>query len=394
MKEIVVRDYNEKKDKEAVEELERQCEFGSSGKPSLLTDLMGDSVCRVRNSPACIMLVAEYKEGDTTEIVGVVRGCIKNVSRGKRAAGDDFPIYVKAAYILGLRVSPCYRRLGLGTKLVSALEAWFKKNGVEYSYMTTDANQASINLFTLKCDYVKFRTPTVLVQPVHAHKKHINSVITVIQLSPQLSELIYRRVFSESEFFPKDIDVILCNKLSLGTYIAFPKKSLAMWDSQSGNLPKKFAMLSVWNTKQVFKLQVKGVSVLTHACCVGSRMLDEWMPWLRIPSVPDLFSPFGVYSLYGLHMEGKGASRLMKNLCAFIHNIARNDVGCCAIVAEVGRRDPVREAVPHWKRFSWDEDLWYMKKLTTEKHNGEEEDDDENENENGGDLDWSRCNFC
>ncbi|KAI3975552.1 hypothetical protein MKX01_002384 [Papaver californicum] len=360
MKEIVVRNYNENKDKEAVEELERQCEFGSSGKPSLLTDLMGDPVCRVRNSPACIML-------------DVSRMC----QRGKRRAVDDFPIYVKAAYILGLRVSPCYRRLGLGTKLV-ALEAWFKRNGAEYSYMATDcANQASINLFTLKCLYVKFRTPTVLVQPVHAHKKPISSGITVIQLSPQLAELIYRRVFSDSEFFPKDIDVILSNKLSLGTYIALPKKPLAMWDSQSGNLPQIFAILSVWNTKQVFKLQVKGVSALTHACCVGSRMLDEWMPWLMIPSVPDLFSPFGVYSLYGLHMEGKGASRLMKNLCAFVHNIARNDVGC----------DPVREAITHWKRFSWVEDLWYMKKLRTEKHNEEEDGDD---NESGGDVDWSR----
>lgn len=282
-----------------------------------------------------------------------------------------------------------FRRLGLGTKLVTKLEEWFIEKGAEYAYMATDcANQASINLFTLKCAYVKFRTPTILVHPVHAHKKPIGSGIAVVRLSTQLAESIYRRVFSNSEFFPKDIDVILSNKLSLGTFMALPKNSLLKWDPQTGNSPLNFAILSVWNTKEVFKLQVKGVSTLTYACCVGSRVLDAWMPWLRIPSIPDLFSPFGVYSLYGLHMEGKGASRLMKSLCAFVHNIARDDVGCGAIVAEVGRRDPVRQAIPYWRKFSWAEDVWCMKKLMAEKQDYEEE--EEKGDEIGGVPDWIR----
>ncbi|OVA16548.1 GNAT domain [Macleaya cordata] len=391
MGETVVREYNEKEDKGGVEELEKQCEIGSRGKPSLLTDLMGDPICRVRNSPSYIMLVAEYGDQENKEVVGVIRGCIKTVSRGKKPL-TDYPIYVKVAYILGLRVSSSYRRLGLGTKLVSKLEEWFKEKGAEYAYMATDcANQASINLFTLKCAYVKFRTPTILVHPVHAHYKPIGSGITVVRLSTQLAESIYRRVFSSSEFFPKDIDVILSNKLNLGTFMALPKNSLLKWDPQTGsNPPQTFAILSVWNTKEVFKLQVKGVSALTYACCVSSRMLDAWMPWLRIPSIPDLFSPFGVYSLYGLHMEGKGASRLMKSLCAFVHNIARDDVGCGAIVAEVGRRDPVREAIPHWRRFSWAEDVWCMKNLTTEKEGNEEEEEEEGDNQIGGVTDWIR----
>ncbi|XP_042506841.1 probable N-acetyltransferase HLS1 [Macadamia integrifolia] len=364
MEEVRVREYDKERDREAVEEMEKRCELGLQGKPSLSTDLMGDPTCRIRHSPSNLMLVAEY--GERKEIVGVIRGCIKTVTRGKKVM-SNFPIFAKVAYILGLRVLPTHRRLGIGTKLVEKLEEWCKKESVEYAYMATDCtNEASINLFTLKCAYVKFRTPTVLVQPVHAHYKHIGRGVTIAQLAPQLAESIYRRVFANSEFFPKDIDVILSNKLNLGTFMALPKGTLHKWDLQSGHLPPCFAILSVWNSKEVFKLQVKGVSALKYALCVGSRILDAWMPWLRIPSIPDVFRPFGVYNLYGLHMEGeKGASRLMKSLCTFAHNMASDDPGCGALVAEVGRMDPVREAVPHWRRFSWAEDLWCVKKLST-----------------------------
>ncbi|KAG7992702.1 hypothetical protein I3843_02G140100 [Carya illinoinensis] len=309
--------------------------------------------------------VAEYGEGEN--IVGVIRGCVKSVTRGNS-------VHVKLAYILGLRVSPNHRRLGIGTKLVRELEEWCKQNGAEYAYMATDCtNKASINLFTKKCEYLKFRTPTVLVQPVHAHHKPIGSGIGIIKLIPQLAESIYRRIFANSEFFPRDIDNILRNKLNLGTFMALPKRSLSKWDPKTGILPPSFAILSVWNTKEVFKLQVKGVSALTYLCCMGTRLLDACLPWLRLPSFPDVFRQFGVYFLYGLHMGGKYASRLMKSLCAFAHNMARDDAGCGAVVAEVGQGDPVREAIPHWKRFSWAEDLWCIKKLVDAKHDDSHE---------------------
>lgn len=355
---VVVREYEERQ-KLAVEELERQCEVGQQqqGKPSLLTDLMGDPLCRARHVPLHIMLVAEYGEG---EIVGVIRGCVKTVTRGNS-------IYVKLAYILGLRVSLMHRRLGIGTKLVQKLEEWCKQKGAEYAYMATDCtNEASINLFTQKCSYMKFRTPTILGQPVHAHHKPIGSSIAIVKLTPQLAESIYHRTFANSEFFPKDIDNILSNKLNLGTFMALPKNSFLKWDPKTGILPPSFAILSVWNTKEVFKLQVMGVSKLTYLCCKGTRLVDACMPWLRLPSFPDVFRQFGVYTLYGLHMEGQTkriARSLMKSLCAFAHNLARDDVGCGAVVAEVGQWDPVREAIPHWKRFSWAEDLWCIKKL-------------------------------
>ncbi|KAL5698958.1 hypothetical protein ACHQM5_029927 [Ranunculus cassubicifolius] len=364
---LVIREYNEKIDREAVEEVEKQCEeFGSTkGAPSLVTDLLGDPISRVRQSSSYIMLVAEY--GEEKEIVGVIMGSIKTVARGHNSI--DCPIYVKIAYILGLRVLPSHRRLGLGSKLVEKLEEWCVERGVEYAYMATECtNKASINLFTLKCAYAKFRTPAILVQPVHAHKKPVGAGTAIIRLTPRLAESMYRQIFAKSEFFPKDIKTILSNKLNLGTFMAMPKNFLPKWDPERSSdvqLPPSFAILSVWNTKEVFKFQLKGVSKFKHAGCVASRVMDLWMPWLRIPSIPDLFSPFGFYLLYFLHMEGKGASRLMKNLCSFVHNMAKDDIGCGAIVAEVGKCDPVKEGIPHWKNFSWAEDIWCMKKLGT-----------------------------
>ncbi|KAH9667469.1 putative N-acetyltransferase HLS1 [Citrus sinensis] len=352
---VIVREYNEERDKLGVEEIERRCETGQRGKPTLVTDLMGDPVCRVRHFPSHIALVAEY--GEEKEIVGVIRGCVKTVTTG----GSNF---VKLAYLLGLRVSPTHRRLGIGTKLVQKLEEWCKQQGAEYSYMATDCgNEASINLFTRKCSYTKFRTPTMLVQPVHAHYKPVGAGISIVRLPRKSAETIYRRVFANSEFFPKDIDLILSSNLNLGTFMAVPKKFVPRWDPKTGILPPSFAILSVWNTKEVFKLQLKGVSALKYAFCVGSRLLDAWMPWLRLPSFPDVFRQFGVYFLYGLHMEGKHASLLMKSLCAFAHNMARDDGECGALVAEVGAKDPVRETIPHWRKFSWAEDLWCIKKI-------------------------------
>ncbi|KAK6911074.1 GNAT domain [Dillenia turbinata] len=319
--EVVVREYNEEGDKEAVVEMERRCELDmgkkKKKKPSLVTDLMGDPVARVRHCSIYVMLVAEdVKEG---EIVGVIRGSVKTVTSGKdKALGDDFddiPHYVKLAYVLGLRVSPTHRRCGVGTKLVQKLEEWCKHTGAEYMYMATECtNKASINLFTLKSDYTKFRTPAMLVQPVHAHCKPLSSSIAIATVPAELATSIYRCAFANSD-------------------------------------------------KEVFKLEVKGVSRLTYAFCAGSRVLESCAPWFGLPTI-DIFRQFGVYLLYGLYMEGSGASRLMKSLCTFVHNMAKDDDGCGAVVAEVGPADPIRECIPHLKKFSWDEDFWCIKRLT------------------------------
>lgn len=54
---IVVREFDPKTDRLGVEHVERSCDVGPSGKLSLFFDLMGDPICRVRNSPVYLMLV-------------------------------------------------------------------------------------------------------------------------------------------------------------------------------------------------------------------------------------------------------------------------------------------------------------------------------------------------
>lgn len=54
---VSVREFDPTKDIEKVEAVERICEVGPSGKLSLFTDLHGDPICRVRNSPTFLMLV-------------------------------------------------------------------------------------------------------------------------------------------------------------------------------------------------------------------------------------------------------------------------------------------------------------------------------------------------
>ncbi|KAJ8765693.1 hypothetical protein K2173_014815 [Erythroxylum novogranatense] len=387
---IVVREFDPKKDRVGVEEVERRCEVGPSGKLSLFTDLLGDPICRVRHSPAFLMLVAELGGA----IVGMVRGCIKTVTCGKKLSRNvktnslnhpnaaaaatttrPLPVYTKAAYILGLRVSPSHRRMGIGLKLVHEIEGWFRENGAEYSYMATENdNVASVKLFTDKCGYSKFRTPSVLVNPVFAHRVPVSNRVAIVELAPHDAELLYQRRFSTTEFFPRDIGSVLNNKLSLGTFLALPRGTYGpgSWPGSVeflANPPDSWAVLSVWNCKDVFTLQVRGASRVKRTFVKTTRMLDKALPFLRLPSVPDVFRPFGLHFMYGLGGEGQRAEKMMRALCGHAHNLAKKR-GCAVVATEVSSRDPLRLAIPHWKMLSCAEDLWCIKRLGEDYSDG------------------------
>lgn len=385
--EVVVREYDPVKDAEEVAEVERRCEVGPSGKMLLFTDLLGDPLCRIRHSPACLMLVAEIVENETQKghIVGMIRGLIKSVTCGKKLPRDPssdghdrpqpVPVLTKAAYILGLRVAPTHRRLGLGFTLVSRMEDWFKQNGADYAYLATENdNYASVSLFTHKCGYSKFRTPSILVRPVFAHPVRVTQRATIIGLAPPDAEALYRRRFSTTEFFPRDIDSVLNNKLSLGTFLAVPSESGFGPDSWPGpnkflsSPPESWAMVSVWNC--AWKLEVRGASRVKTGLARTTRVLDRVMPWAKIPSFPDLFGPFGVHFMYGLCGEGPRAIDMVRALSGFVHNMARKHIGCAVVATEVAGQEPLRLGVPHWKRLSCDEDLWCVKRLADEYGDG------------------------
>ncbi|KAL8168342.1 hypothetical protein V2J09_009841 [Rumex salicifolius] len=370
---IIVREFDEKKDSNAVEKVEERCEVGPTGKLSLFTHLLGDPICRIRHSPAFLML-----------IVGILRGCIKTVTCGKKLPrngnnGHDpakkiVPVYTKLAYILGLRVSPSHRRMGIGFNLVRRMEKWFEANGADYSYMATENdNVASVSLFTEKCGYSKFRTPSILVQPVFAHRVRVSPAVKVVKLTASDAEALYRWHFSTTEFFPRDIGAVVSNSLTLGTFLALPRDHApAEWqgiDVFLSDPPESWAVASVWNSKDVWRLEVRGASRITRGLAKTTRLLDRALPWLKIPSVPEVFRPFGFHFLYGVGGGGPLAEKLMKALCRVAHNIAK-EKGCAVVATEIAGGDPLRLAIPHWKKLSCAEDLWCIKRLGEEYSDG------------------------
>ncbi|KAL9241607.1 hypothetical protein vseg_015699 [Gypsophila vaccaria] len=390
--EVVVREFeNNERDNKEVEQVERCCEVGPTSQLSLFTHLLGDPLCRIRHSPAFLMLVAEIVEEEEEgckekrEIVGMIRGCIKTVTCGKKYPRPSklqpldsvkpLPIYTKVAYILGLRISPSHRRMGIALKLVKKMEEWFRQNGAEYSYLATESdNQASVKLFNQKCGYSKFRTPSILVQPVFAHRAKISTRVKIIKLTPPEAETIYRRKFSTTEFFPRDIDAILNNRLTLGTFIAIPRDAHvpSIWAGAETFLdkpPESWAIMSVWNCNDVWRLEVRGASRVGKGLAKTTRLIDRALPFLKIPSFPELFRPFGLHFMYGLGGEGPNAVKMVRALCGAAHNLAQ-DYGCSVVATEVASCEPLKAGVPHWKKLSCDEDLWCIKRLGEDYSDG------------------------
>lgn len=360
---IKIRCYHEDFDRARVEDLERTCEVGPSERVFLFTDTMGDPICRIRNSPMYMMLVAELDN----KLVGVIQGSIKVVTIQKHPKDQ-----AKVGYILGLRVSPVHRRKGIGSSLVHRLEEWFITNQADFAYMATEKdNKASVKLFMEKHGFTKFRTPSILVNPVGQHSARLRPDIHILELKVEQAEFLYREFMGSTEFFPHDIDKILRNKLSLGTWVAYRRGETDMdFGSNGPVLPSSWAMLSVWNSGELFKLKVGKAPISCMICAKSSRVIDRVFRCLRVPSIPNFFDPFGFYFLYGVHREGPSSSKLMKTLCQFVHNMATTSQDIRVIVTEVGgEEDTMRAHIPHSKLLSFPEDLWCIKSLKNEERN-------------------------
>lgn len=177
----------------------------------------------------------------------------------------------------------------------------------------------------------------------------------------------YRKhVVSNTDFFPDDIVKILRNKLSIGTWVAYYKNNdkIISW-----------AILSVWNSSKVFKLRIGKAPlsfvILTKVC----NFVGRFLPFLGLTALPDLFTPFGFYFLYGVHAEGPLRGKLVRTLCEHVSNMAVLDDGgeCKVVVVEVdgesnGSDYSLRRCVPHWKMLSCDDDTWCIKPLKREEN--------------------------
>lgn len=133
--------------------------------------------------------------------------------------------------------------------------------------------------------------------------------------------------------------------------------------------PESWAVLSVWNSMDVFRLEVRGASWMKKTLAKTTRIVDKLLPFLGLPSIPEVFRPFGLLFMYGLGGEGPHAAKLVNALCAHAHNMAKEG-GCSVVATEVANLEPLKDGVPHWKRLSCDEDLWCIKRLGEDYSDG------------------------
>lgn len=254
------------------------------------------------------------------------------------------------------------RRLGIATALVERAEEWCRERGASHATMaTTTSNAASLALFTGRFGYAPFRRPEFLGRPVHAHRLPIPSTHRVYQLPPPLAAAAYARLSPPhaTEFLPADMPALLAHKLTLGTFVA-----IESGPERDPSAPPSFAVLSVWDSTRSMRLRVRGAPALLRASLAALRALDRGAPWMRVPSIPDIFRPFGAYLLYGLRMSGPAGPDLLRSLCHHAHNVARKNPDCAVVAADVAPDDPAAAAVPRWRRFSCDEDVWCIKNLS------------------------------
>jgi GNAT superfamily N-acetyltransferase len=381
---VRVREFIMEKDLPAVEELERLCQAGLSGDNgagggggkkkkrgmSLYAEQIGDPFARVRHAPDHVILVAEC--GD--EVVGVIKACVRMVTRGSssslRKTKTKTNKFVKAACLLGLRVSPSHRRLGIATELVRRAEEWCAARGAAYATMaTTASNAASLALFQGRFKYALFRKPRFLGHPVHRHRARVPRAHRVLQLPPPLAAAAYAALLPAAaaapEFVPADLPALLAHKLTRGTYLAVER-------SPGAGAPSSFAVLSVYDATRSLSFRVGGAPPLLRASLAAARALDRRAPWLRVPSVPDVFRPFGAYLLYGLRMSGPDGPALLRSLCHHAHNVARKNPACAVVAADISPDDPAAAAVPRWRRFCCDEDVWCIKNLNPDEHDADD----------------------
>ncbi|KHN30624.1 hypothetical protein glysoja_049753 [Glycine soja] len=133
--------------------------------------------------------------------------------------------FLKMGCILGLGVSPTYRRKGVALRLVTVAEEWMARNGVEHALLATEnKNDASKNLFTIKSNYVNLSSLVIFVQPISSLTKQISMDIKIDRVDIDLAISLYKRTMRTKDLYPLDKDVIPKEKLSLGTWVCYYKE--------------------------------------------------------------------------------------------------------------------------------------------------------------------------
>ncbi|KAF5737057.1 hypothetical protein HS088_TW14G01213 [Tripterygium wilfordii] len=358
---VIIREYNEDRDIQVVGKLERNCDILASNfnkELSIFTNIVGNPLCRIRFYPSHVVLVAEVEE--IGELVGVVRGCIKCVGTKQREN------YVNLGCILGLRVSPRYRRMGIGLRLVKSIEEWLIKKGANYTFTATEkSNVASTNLFTIKCNYTSFGSLVIFVQPVGVNMKGLPQTMKLKKLKVEQAIHLYKDKFKAKDIYPADIDEILKDELSLGTWVSyFKEEEEEKWINEDNIItetPGSWAMFSIWNSCEAYKLQY--LRKPHPFKFLLSQAREIIFSCLKLPMCDSLEEPFGFLFLYGIFGEGERLQELMECMWNFASGLAKTVKDCKVIITELGLSDPLMEHFPQESFISCINDLWYLKKV-------------------------------
>ena len=264
--------------------------------------------------------------------------------------------------------------MGIGLKLVNSVEEWLLKNGAEYTFFATEKNNtASINLFTLKCNYVNLSSLVIFAQSICFPSQNLPQDIKIEKLHIDHAISLYKkRLSSDKEIYPADIEAILKGKLSLGTWVCyFKKEGWVDFHSKEKNeditkISSSWMMFSIWNTCEAYKLQIRKSHPLRSFHATLSQAREKISLCLKRPNSDDddtFPKSIGFLFLYGLIGEGEKVGELMKSVWSFASKLCQNVKDCKVIVTELGVTDPLIKHVPQESSMSCINDLWYTKKM-------------------------------
>ncbi|KAF7143117.1 hypothetical protein RHSIM_Rhsim05G0026000 [Rhododendron simsii] len=213
--------------------------------------------------------------------------------------------------------------MGIGSKVIQSMEEWLKRNGAQYTSLAIEEkNVASRNLFTLRCNYIKSSSLVIYLQPVSLLPKNLAQGITIERLSINQAIPFYNNHLQAKDIYPADIDKILKENLSLGTWVCYVKeegwidsRNKEKTEDTSGKTASSWAIFSIWNKCEACNLQ-------------GERLGD-----------------------------------LMESIWGFASRLAENVKECKAVMVELGVSDPLREFVPKSSTMACINDPWNLKRV-------------------------------
>lgn len=277
------------------------------------------------------------------------------------------------------------RRKGVGLKLVTSIEEWMLRNGADYAFLATEKNNnASKNLFTNKCNYFNLTSLIIFLHPPtsfptnHISKKDVK--IDKISIDQAIS--FYTRILKTKELYPLDMDIILKEKLSLGTWVSYYKDEgfkLNIEDiiTHKSTTSSSWIIFSLWNTCEAcdnnLQVKTKLFQPLRFLHATLNHAKDKICPCLRMFDSMCNNSTFGFLFLYGLHGEGENLGGLMESIWRFTSRLGEKLKECRVVITELGFGDPLVNYVPKIDSMSCIDDMWYTKRLG---NNSDDENDE------------------